>query len=690
MPDLRHITRLAVPLLLLLHVGMVNHALREKSATWDEPLWIWQGMSYWHGDFRFSAEGGSLPQRLATLPLLFDRDISLKTWTEDPGATPALDRHFPFRAGNDHRGILARARLMMSLVSAGLCLAVFLMSRRAFGAGGGLVSLTLCAFSPVVLAHGGLVTVDIWSALFFLLTTHLFALAVERLTWRRLAGLCLATAGLVLGKTSSPLILPVWGAILLARLLRGGSWRAHLPPLRLAPATTQGRMLAQAAGLLLAVGAFTWGAIWTAYHFRSAPLAEMTATDQAIHAAEMTAAHVSLAERSPALARLAGFTDRHRLLPAPFLHGFMRMVTLLRRWSFLDGEMHLGGRWDYFPRCFLYKTPIPALLLLLATATCLAINAVKRSPAAGESRLKAEQELGGTGCGLRIQTRSVLHGKTSSAPSARLALHRAFPHVAFIIVYGIFSLTTPMNIGERHLLPLYAQAFVLTGVLVRMPRAWPRLRRIVPTVVALLLGWLAIDAVRSHPHYLAYFSPVGGGPANGYHHLVDSNLDWGQDYLGLKQWLDENNPGGEQQAYFLYFGDAHPDDYRVPAQAVESFQNREARLYPLRPGLYAVSATMLQHRPLGLDGYTPERFRECHDRLAPLLAAETPADPAMPLTGITTIPGEITLGDLYPFYHRWRCAQLCNHLATKKSPVAMVGYSILVYEVDTEDLAEAF
>jgi hypothetical protein len=32
-----------------------------------------------------------------------------------------------------------------------------------------------------------------------------------------------------------------------------------------------------------------------------------------------------------------------------------------------------------------------------------------------------------------------------------------------------------------------------------------------------------------HPHYLAYFNEIIGGPRNGYKYLIDSNLDWGQD-----------------------------------------------------------------------------------------------------------------------------------------------------------------
>jgi hypothetical protein len=653
----------AVAALLLAHLLIVNHALREKSATWDEPLWLWQGMSYWHGDFRFSAEGGSLPQRFATLPLLLDPGTHRIQEETGAGTTPRLDRYFPFRGDNDPAHILRLARLAMSFVSAGLCLAVFLVSRRLFGLRGGLLSLAVCAFSPVVLAHGGLVTVDAWSALFFLLATHAFALTMERLTWPRLAGLCLATAGLILGKTSAPLILPVWAGILLMRLLQPTAWTGRLGSRHLKPASTQAQVLARAFGILVVVGLCSWAAIWTAYGFRSAPLPTMTAADAQAHDAQFAAGMDALARKSPGLAKIARAAHRTGVLPDPFLHGFMRMASLLSRWSFLDGEMHLGGRLDYFPKCFLYKTPLP-VIALLGTA-CLAMGL------AGWSGIR------------RVQVGRLHPGQ------ARRLLRRAFPYLVFVLIYGLFSITSPMNIGERHLLPLYAQAFVLIGVLARLPRWLPARRAAATSLIAASLLWLGTDAIRSHPHHLAYFNPIAGGPDNGYRHLVDSNLDWGQDYLGLKQWLEAHNPDGKELAYFLYFGDVSPTDLHVPAFPVESFQDRETRVYPLRPGLYAISATMLQYRPLGLDGYTPERYRECRDYLTPRLNADPKPDPRTPVSGLASIPGEISFLELYQFFHRWRCARLCDDLAGNASPVAMIGHSILIYRVSEDDLARA-
>ena len=62
-------------------------------------------------------------------------------------------------------------------------------------------------------------------------------------------------------------------------------------------------------------------------------------------------------------------------------------------------------------------------------------------------------------------------------------------------------------------------------------------RRQAPRVAAVALAlWYAAGTLRDHPHHLAYFNEIAGGPANGYRHLVDSNLDWGQDLKRLAAW----------------------------------------------------------------------------------------------------------------------------------------------------------
>ena len=45
------------------------------------------------------------------------------------------------------------------------------------------------------------------------------------------------------------------------------------------------------------------------------------------------------------------------------------------------------------------------------------------------------------------------------------------------------------------------------------------------------------STLTAYPHQLAYFNEAAGGPENGHKHLLGSNLDWGQDYLFVQDWM---------------------------------------------------------------------------------------------------------------------------------------------------------
>jgi hypothetical protein len=178
--------------------------------------------------------------------------------------------------------------------------------------------------------------------------------------------------------------------------------------------------------------------------------------------------------------------------------------------------------------------------------------------------------------------------------------------------YMAIALTSDINLGYRHLLPMLPFLAVFTAVRLTQPQA---LSGVGPgrrhrsgskvavflrghAIILLLITWLFLSTLRIYPHFLAYFNPLGGGPERGWHSLVDSNLDWGQDLVGLKRWLDENHV---DHVWLSYFGTARPEYYGIPFTGLDSFpprlMNPEARpFYPHdpAPGIYAISATNLQ------------------------------------------------------------------------------------------------
>jgi hypothetical protein len=166
-------------------------------------------------------------------------------------------------------------------------------------------------------------------------------------------------------------------------------------------------------------------------------------------------------------------------LPAPdYLNGFIEVARHDRHGhrAFLFGEMKDGrGWWYYFPVALFFKTPIPLLVLTLAGMAILI------------ARRKFEVPLIALG------------------------------------ILGV-AMTSHINIGIRHLLPIYAPLAVAAAYAV------VELRRFRAVSIA-LIAWLVIGIAIAHPDYIPWFNAFAGSHPETI--LNDSNLDWGQDVLRL-------------------------------------------------------------------------------------------------------------------------------------------------------------
>jgi hypothetical protein len=154
-----------------------------------------------------------------------------------------------------------------------------------------------------------------------------------------------------------------------------------------------------------------------------------------------------------------------------------------------------------------------------------------------------------------------------------------------ILAVGAFS---RINIGIRHVLPVYLAFSVIAGVGARW--LWT-LGGKARWILAALLLWMMASSAFSHPDYLAYFNEIAGDhPEN---IIVDSDLDWGQDMKRLGARLREV---GATEVAFDPFIVAH-------LEAVHGFPPIKP-LDPLQPspGWNAVSLTMLKLR-LGMGGH---------------------------------------------------------------------------------------
>jgi len=186
------------------------------------------------------------------------------------------------------------------------------------------------------------------------------------------------------------------------------------------------------------------------------------------------------------------------------------------------------------------------------------------------------------------------------------------------VVLTFVSSQTGINHHLRYSFPILPFLFVWTSKVARTAAlARPALAR----VVFATLTWAVGSSLWTYPHSLTYFNELVGGPTQGHYHLDNSNVDWGQDLLYLREWCHkhpEAHPLGVAHYVSLVspriFGiDAVPiPQGRVPEGVGSPIPPHEAG--PL-PGWYAISLNhvhrrtrdyeyFLDFRPVATAGYS--------------------------------------------------------------------------------------
>ncbi|MFH1402820.1 MAG: phospholipid carrier-dependent glycosyltransferase [Candidatus Altiarchaeota archaeon] len=164
-----------------------------------------------------------------------------------------------------------------------------------------------------------------------------------------------------------------------------------------------------------------------------------------------------------------------------------------------------------------------------------------------------------------------------------------------IITACMMILASTILIGVRLVLFIFPLLYLLLAEPMKALLSGGRTsRRLAYIIIALSV----LPAVIYHPHYIPYFNQLVGGPENGYTYASDSNVDWGQDLPGLKEYMDEK---GIDEIKLAYFGTARIDEYGIEYfslpnnQGIEMFSGQRSPDVECGPveGILAVSATSL-------------------------------------------------------------------------------------------------
>ena len=315
-----------VALLAAMAFAMVTTAVQQTPVT-DEPVYVGTAVVYFEQhSLRYNAEHPPLGKLVIGAGLAFAHPKLDPAFVGDHWA---LGHEVLYESGNDADRLMLLARLPMIVLTLLFGLVVFAFARDLTGPAGGLVALTLYAFSPDVIAHGSLATLDVPAAGF--LITSLW------LVWRARARprLYLPLAGLALGAALATRmsVLPVVPVVLALAVVAARGRRNRL----LAPA-------------LVAVVAVAF--VWVSYLVVDPTLTWVTPPEV------------------PVLHGLRALAADWAPFPRPYRDG-MRIQFGFEDdtfGGFLFGRQYQGHLWYYLPAALLVKTPLGALVLWLAGA----------------------------------------------------------------------------------------------------------------------------------------------------------------------------------------------------------------------------------------------------------------------------------------------------------------------------------
>jgi len=519
-------TVLAAALLLAAILVQQFGASLSTSAVVDEPAHLTAGyLSLKRGDLSMNREHPPLLKALAALPLLFMDPVLPPVNPEGP-APGSEDFEFDFSRrflyhANDADRLLRSARVPIMLLTLALGVIVFLWAREIAGDAAALAATVLYAFEPNILAHGRLVTTDLGAAAFCVA----FLWAARRscrnggLGWALICGVFLGCA--LLSKFSALLVLPA-GALLIV----------------------MERFLPAAGRDAGALGGITDEA--------SAP--QLSRAFPAPSWARLAAIGVVVASVSWFMLE-AGYGFGGFPVPKLYLEGLelarLKNATVEGP-TYLMGAISAEGFPAYFLVALFVKTPLALLALALIGIVAIAGPVGRRREAAW----------------LIVPAAAWLVAMTLLT-RAQLGLRYVLPVTPLLCIAA--------GVGFAALLHRSSAVTIGGPAVRRKPSRWTAL---FPVVAVALVVWPISSAALIYPSHLAYFNELAGGPENGRRWLVDSNLDWGQDLIGLSRWLRES---GEPPINLYYFGTADPDFYAL---------RRHSPALPL-PGIFAVSATHL-------------------------------------------------------------------------------------------------
>ncbi len=380
--------------------------------------------------------------------------------------------------------------------------AIFGWTREMFGTTAAFVALLFYTLLPTVLANAALATTD--HPFTAMLTLAYWAIWRWHTVPQSLGRAAIAGVAIGLAVATKFSAIPYLGAGLLLAwawqwLLRKQTDNEGADPAVELTLFERGR-------LIIVPLVLCFAAIWASYMFESIPLRK------AIVLREWAAT-------LPPGETLTNLANAALDVPIPagrMLFGLYAVAGHAREGhpAYLLGRHSVHGWWYFFPIAIAIKTPIPFLVLAMVGA-CLLL---------------------------------------------RKSFARKLPRVAMPVIFAAGILLTCMastlNLGTRHILPIYPLLATMAGWAVHELWKWRRATVVYRGALAAMFAWLVWNSVDAQPRYLSWFNELA--PADPSVALIGSDLDWGQDLKSLGLLLRERQI---PSVALYYFGKDHLEYY---------------------------------------------------------------------------------------------------------------------------------
>lgn len=496
--DNRNTMRIAV-LLMAIHSTLLAWSAYKHSPVVDEVGHLAAGISHWElGHFNLYRVNPPLVRAVAAIPILLtDYKIDWGQLSNDVYERPEFEigRRFCEINGPNVFWFFTLSRLVcipLSLIGAWFC---FRWSRDLFGDRGGLLSLTLWCFSPNVIAWGSTICPDVGAASFGVMASYSFWRWLQRPAWSAVlvAGITLGLA--LLTKTTWILLLAIWPLL----------WTTHRIACKQYAQTGWKSGLAQLLSIL-AVGLYL---VNLGYGFEN--------TGKQLKDYRFVSKTLGGDGHKP-----GNYFEGLAIggLPVPLPENYLQGIDIQKRefenrkWSYLRGEHKFGGWWYYYIYGLIVKEPVLTWGIVVA-AVCVSLP-------------------------FRL-TRCI----NPAHPTYTDQMSLLVPGLA---VLALVSTQTGFNHHIRYVLPFLPFLFIWSGkLLVNLPelaggheRKKSRLILGMPTLALLAVSGSVFESMWIYPHSMSFFNFAAGGPISGPNHLLDSNIDWGQDLLLVREWALRN------------------------------------------------------------------------------------------------------------------------------------------------------